>query len=117
VSRETKVRGGACAWCGDSFEQPATGRPRRYCKDAHKLRAHRERHGSRSFDSSTPAPVEPIDEGPWVALRVKTGLTDSELRRALVHSQEKNKDAAARNRIGRLSITEADRRLFAGDRA
>lgn len=50
----------------------------------------------------------------WTALRRKTGLTDCELRRALVALQLEAGEGA-RSRLGLLRVTEDDRRLFAND--
>ena len=33
----------ACPWCGGVVYQPATGRPRRYCRDSHRQRAYEAR--------------------------------------------------------------------------
>jgi hypothetical protein len=30
---------GGCEWCGAELEQPGTGRPRRFCSDAHRRAA------------------------------------------------------------------------------
>lgn len=50
----------------------------------------------------------------WTVLRRKTGLTDCELRRALVALQVEA-GVAARSRLGLLRVTEDDRQLFAND--
>lgn len=50
----------------------------------------------------------------WTVLRKEAGLTDCELRRALVALQVEAGEAA-RSRLGLLRVTEHDRQLFAND--
>jgi hypothetical protein len=53
-------------------------------------------------------------EASWTVLRRQAGLTNCELRRALIALQVEV-DEAARARLGVLRVTEEDRRLFADD--
>lgn len=53
-------------------------------------------------------------EASWTVLRREAGLTDGELRRALIALQVEV-DEAVRARLGVLRVTEEDRRLFAND--
>jgi hypothetical protein len=53
-------------------------------------------------------------ETSWAALRREAGLTDCELRRALIALQVEVGEAA-RPRIGLFRVTEEDRQLFADD--
>lgn len=42
-----RTAGGACVSCGDALTQPSTGRPRMYCGEACKKRAHRANRAQR----------------------------------------------------------------------
>lgn len=109
MSCETKPRVGVCAWCGATFEQPATGRPGRFCKSAHRLRAHRERRASASFVSSLPAPAAPVPieelRRRWFAL---SAADRNEMRKSIAAAAIERAEAG-------LAIRAADRALFAND--
>jgi hypothetical protein len=124
-----------CGVCGAALEQPATGRPRRYCPDrpcrqrAWDRQRASERRRRRVLTKLEPpaAPIAPAigagTRASWKALRAELKLTDDELR-AIVLAQAAEAgfgnvdartltDRAARARIQQSQVSAEDRRLFA----
>jgi hypothetical protein len=102
-ARVTKLA--VCDECGATFEQPPTGRPRRYCPDRPcRQRAYRKRCGGSVTKLRAPTPIEELRRQ-WYALSPE-------------ERDEKRKTiaAAARNRAATgLTVQAADRALFADD--
>jgi hypothetical protein len=80
---ETKLLG-RCKFCGDEFERAATGRPREFCKDAHRLAAWRR-------------PEQPVPLTPELRDLIRTAR-DRDRRRQLEREQLIEREARAVDR-------------------
>jgi hypothetical protein len=101
VSRVT-----SCSVCGGPLEGKYANAVT--CKSSCRQKAYRLRVKGKAARRRNAAGAS------WTALREREGLTDVELRRALVALQLEAGEAA-RSRLGLLRVTKDDRQLFADD--
>jgi hypothetical protein len=101
-----------CDECGATFEQPPTGRPRRYCPDRPcRQRAYRKRRDE-AVTKLVPPPVRQNTPRPIEELRREWYANSPEERR---EKREEIAAAALKRAEAGLTVRAADRALFAND--